>query len=89
LLFNKLTLYTLRLCQHTPKTLPTLQVRVFQQHPEGVVTVRFKLAEPAEACVALMNGRFFGGRQLVAHMWDGLTQYHGVSVGLEERLGLV
>lgn len=54
------------------------QVRVFAQHPEGVVTVRFKQAEPAEACVSLMDGRFFGGNKLVAHMWDGFTQYHGV-----------
>lgn len=53
-------------------------MRVFAQHPEGVVTVRFKQAEPAEACVSLMDGRFFGGNKLVAHMWDGFTQYHGV-----------
>lgn len=51
---------------------------MFAQHPEGVVTVRFKQAEPAEACVSLMDGRFFGGNKLVAHMWDGFTQYHGV-----------
>jgi hypothetical protein len=44
------------------------------------VTVRFKQAEPAEACVSLMDGRFFGGNKLAAHMWDGFTQYHGVSV---------
>jgi hypothetical protein len=23
-----------------------------------------------------MNGRFFGGHQIVAHMWDGFTSYH-------------
>jgi len=56
-----------------------VQVRVFASHPEGVVTVRFKQAEPAQACVSLMDGRFFGGSKLAAHMWDGFTQYHGVS----------
>lgn len=65
---------------YTPTRQTPLQVRVFPQHPEGVVTVRFKQAEPAEQCVALMDGRFFGGRQLVAHMWDGFTQFHGVSL---------
>lgn len=63
---------------HPLPVCPPPQVRVFPLHPEGVVTVRFKQAEPAEACVALMNGRFFGGNKLVAHMWDGFTQYHGV-----------
>lgn len=52
------------------------QVRVYAAHPEGVVTVKFKQEEPAHACVAKMNGRFFGGRQLIAHMWDGFTYYH-------------
>lgn len=49
------------------------------------MTVRFKQAEPAEACVSLMDGRFFGGNKLAAHMWDGFTQYHGVSFGVGEE----
>lgn len=59
---------------------------MFPLHPEGVVTVRFKQAEPAEACVSVMNGRFFGGNKLVAHMWDGFTQYHGVRLRAETVL---
>ena len=53
-----------------------LQVRVHANNPEGVVTVKFKQEEPAQTCVAKMNGRFFGGNKLVAHMWDGYTSYH-------------
>jgi HIV Tat-specific factor 1 len=51
-------------------------VRVFASHPQGIVTVRFKQEEPAQACLSRMNGRFFGGHQIVAHMWDGFTSYH-------------
>ncbi|KAF6258235.1 hypothetical protein COO60DRAFT_1701416 [Scenedesmus sp. NREL 46B-D3] len=52
------------------------KVRVFASHPQGIVTVRFKQEEPAQACLSRMNGRFFGGHQIVAHMWDGFTSYH-------------
>jgi hypothetical protein len=38
--------------------------------------VRFKQEEPAHACLEKMNGRFFGGQQILAHMWDGFTSYH-------------
>lgn len=34
-----------------------LQLRVFKTNPEGVVSVRFREAEPAQQCVQLMNGR--------------------------------
>lgn len=54
---------------------------MFKEHPEGVVSVRFKTAEGAAACVERMNGRFFSGRQLVAHMWDGLVNYAAAKVG--------
>lgn len=40
---------------------PIEKVRIFKHNPEGVVTVRFKAIEPAQQCVALMNGRWAGG----------------------------
>ncbi|PSC73552.1 Splicing factor U2AF-associated 2 [Micractinium conductrix] len=52
------------------------KLRVFHQHPEGVVSVKFTALEPADECVKRMNGRFFGGRQLVAHKWDGYTNFN-------------
>lgn len=52
------------------------KLRVFQANPEGVVSVKFTLPEHADECVRLMNGRFFGGRQLVAATWDGYTNYN-------------
>ena len=60
---------------HAPSS-PSLQLRVFHQHPEGVVSVKFTALEPADECVKRMNGRFFGGRQLVAHKWDGYTNFN-------------
>jgi HIV Tat-specific factor 1 len=49
---------------------------VYQYHPEGVVSIKFRTDDAAQACLKLMNGRFFGGRQLTAEMWDGLTNYN-------------
>lgn len=53
-----------------------LQIRVYQHHPECVVSIKFKQADPAQECLKLMNGRFFGGRQLTAELWDGITNYN-------------
>lgn len=58
------------LCCNVP-----VQVRVFTYNPTGAISVRFKVPEAAKACVEKMQGRFFGGRQLEAFMWDGVTNY--------------
>jgi len=55
---------------------PVEKVRAFKTHPDGVVTVKFKGEEGAAACVARMAGRWFGGRQLAAHMWDGSENFN-------------
>lgn len=48
---------------------------VLQRHPDGVASVAFKEAEEADACIQSFNGRWFGGRQLSAQLWDGATDY--------------
>jgi HIV Tat-specific factor 1 len=48
-------------------------VRVFEHHPEGVVSVKFRDPADADACRVKMHGRWFGGRQLSAAMYDGRT----------------
>lgn len=50
-------------------------VCVLQRHPDGVASVAFKEAEEADACILSFNGRWFGGRQLSAQLWDGATDY--------------
>ena len=49
---------------------------MYKSHPEGVVSVKFKEEAPAHECIRLMNGRFFGGQQIEAALWDGLTNYN-------------
>lgn len=50
-------------------------VFVLQRHPDGVASVAFKEPEEADACIQSFNGRWFGGRQLSAQLWDGKTDY--------------
>ncbi|PIA18198.1 hypothetical protein COEREDRAFT_80102 [Coemansia reversa NRRL 1564] len=50
-------------------------VKVYDQSDEGVIAVKFKDELAARACVKMMNGRFFGGRQVEAAIYDGHTRY--------------
>lgn len=51
------------------------KVILFDRHPDGVASVAFKEPEQADACILSFNGRWFGGRQLSAQLWDGTTDY--------------
>eukprot|EP00058_Branchiostoma_floridae_P027609 XP_002613100.1 hypothetical protein BRAFLDRAFT_125707 [Branchiostoma floridae] len=51
------------------------KVLIFDRHPDGVASVAYKEAEMADAAVAALNGRWFGGRQLNVALWDGVTDY--------------
>lgn len=51
------------------------KVIVYDRHPEGVIQVNMKDPESAEACVSLLNGRWFGKRKLTAEIWDGRTKF--------------
>ena len=55
--------------------MPAVQIRIYQHNPEGAVMVKFVTDDAATKCVDLMNGRYFGGQQVVAQMWDGKTNY--------------
>ena len=54
-----------------------VQVKVFSLHPEGIISVKFKTPDAAMQSIKTMAGRFFGGRQVEAHLWDGITKYGG------------
>lgn len=60
------------------------KVILFDRHPDGVASVAFKEPEQADACVLSFNGRWFGGRQLSAELWDGMTD-HQVEETTRER----
>eukprot|EP00300_Choanocystis_sp_HF-7_P042670 c9390_g1_i1.p1 GENE.c9390_g1_i1~~c9390_g1_i1.p1 ORF type:complete len:383 (-),score=112.00 c9390_g1_i1:123-1271(-) len=50
------------------------RVTVFDRHPAGPVAVKFKESSAADACIEVMNGRWFAERQLTATFFDG-TDY--------------
>jgi len=50
-------------------------VVLYDKSPGGVVSVRFRDIVSADACVKLMNGRYFGGRRIEAEIFDGKTKY--------------
>lgn len=56
-------------CGHVKK------VVIHDKHPEGVAQIFFKETEAADACKELLNGRWFGQRQITADTWDGKTRY--------------
>ncbi|MEE6496715.1 hypothetical protein FKM82_002469 [Ascaphus truei] len=60
----------------------------FERHPDGVASVSFKDAEEGDNCIQALNGRWFGGRQLLVETWDGVTDYQieETSREREERL---
>ncbi|XP_040179688.1 HIV Tat-specific factor 1 [Rana temporaria] len=64
------------------------KVLIFDRHPDGVASVSFKEAEEGDACTLALNGRWFGGRQLLVETWDGVTDYQieETSREREERL---
>ncbi|XP_014290410.1 17S U2 SnRNP complex component HTATSF1 [Halyomorpha halys] len=51
------------------------KVMLYDRHPEGVAQVTFKEPEAADACVQLLNNRWFGKRQITAETWDGKTKF--------------
>lgn len=51
------------------------KVMLYDRHPEGVAQVIFKEPEAADACVQLLNNRWFGKRQITAETWDGKTKF--------------
>jgi HIV Tat-specific factor 1 len=50
-------------------------VVLFDQEPEGIVSVKFKDAESALACINLMHGRSFDGRTVEAFLATGKEKF--------------
>lgn len=49
-----------------------LRLGLHRRNPPSPLLVQ----EAADECVRIMNGRFFGGRQLEAAKWDGFTNFN-------------
>ncbi|XP_039057154.1 splicing factor U2AF-associated protein 2-like [Hibiscus syriacus] len=54
---------------------PLDSVKVCENHPQGVVLVKYKDRKDAQKCIELMNGRWFGGRQIHASEDDGVVNH--------------
>lgn len=52
------------------------KLKVHKRNVEGAVSIEFQTEQAADECVRGMNGRWFGGRQLQAGKWDGITNYN-------------
>ncbi|CAH9123116.1 unnamed protein product [Cuscuta epithymum] len=57
---------------------PVDSIKVCENHPQGVVLIRFKDRKDARKCIELMNGRWFGGRQVHASEDDGSVNHSQV-----------
>uniref|UniRef100_A0A1I7UD52 17S U2 SnRNP complex component HTATSF1 n=1 Tax=Caenorhabditis tropicalis TaxID=1561998 RepID=A0A1I7UD52_9PELO len=51
------------------------KVVVYDNHPEGVVSVTFPTTEESDMAVKYLHGRVVDGRRLTAELWDGKTKY--------------
>lgn len=54
---------------------PVDSVKVCENHPQGVVLVKFKDRKDAQKCIEVMHGRWFGGRQIHASEDDGSVNH--------------
>jgi len=51
------------------------KVKIFKRNPEGVVAIKFENHDDAAKCIRVMNGRWFGGKQLDVDFYDGWSNY--------------
>uniref|UniRef100_W6NC37 17S U2 SnRNP complex component HTATSF1 n=1 Tax=Haemonchus contortus TaxID=6289 RepID=W6NC37_HAECO len=51
------------------------KVVVYDNNPEGVVTVTFETTDSSDMAVKMLNGRLVDGRRLEVALWDGKTKY--------------
>ncbi|KAL2641663.1 hypothetical protein R1flu_009250 [Riccia fluitans] len=67
---------------------PIERLRVYENHPEGVVMVKFKDRAHGLKCIEIMNGRWFGGKQIAAFEDTGLVNYAAVRDAADEEARL-
>ncbi|KAJ8753074.1 hypothetical protein K2173_011842 [Erythroxylum novogranatense] len=72
---NLITELELDVREECMKLGPINSVKVYESNPQGVVLIKFKDKKDAQKCIELMNGRWFGGRQIEASEDDGSINY--------------
>ncbi|KIK97116.1 hypothetical protein PAXRUDRAFT_825288 [Paxillus rubicundulus Ve08.2h10] len=56
-------------------------VVLYDNEPEGVMTVKFRDPLSAQACVLKMNGRYFAGRRVEASLYAGKQRFRRTGAG--------
>ncbi|KAH8828455.1 hypothetical protein DL96DRAFT_1669516 [Flagelloscypha sp. PMI_526] len=56
-------------------------VVLYDQEPDGIMTVKFRDPISAQACVIKMNGRFFDGRTVEATLYSGRERFKRSGAG--------
>jgi len=51
------------------------RIRIYEHHPEGVISVKFADSLVAQKCVEKMRGRWYNGARVIADLWDNVTDY--------------
>ena len=51
------------------------RVTVYENNPEGVVSITFATVEEADYCISLLNRGLMRGREITAENWDGKAKY--------------
>lgn len=59
-------------------------VILWDKEPEGIMTIKFAQNASALECVQKMDGRFFGGRQIIAHLLPGKPKFRRSDRGDED-----
>jgi len=54
---------------------PIERIKVYENHPLGAILVKFKNRQDGLKCIQIMNGRWFGGRQIQAVEDDGTINH--------------
>jgi HIV Tat-specific factor 1 len=49
---------------------------IFEEHPEGIIKIKFKTPIAAEKCIEGLNHRYYNGKLIEAFYWDGKTDYN-------------
>jgi HIV Tat-specific factor 1 len=62
---------------------------IFDEHPDGIVKIKFHTPSAAEKSIQALNGRFYNNRNIEAFYWDGKTDYRKTQddeVSVEKRI---
>jgi len=51
------------------------KLKIFDDHVEGIIKIKFVSPISADKCVECLSGRYYNARTIEAFYWDGNTNY--------------